>query len=87
MYIQLTIQSLHNIYNFCITSACTLSEYKLLTWNYMSNTANIYLTVWDKQTTPKALEWRFLTSTANNNKEFFFYNKIKKIENKNSILL
>lgn len=46
----------HNIYNLCITSACTLSEYKLLTWNYMSNTANIYLTVWDKQTTPKALE-------------------------------
>lgn len=46
----------------------------------MSNTANIYLTVWDKQTTPKALEWRFLTSTANNNKEFFFYNEIKKLK-------
>lgn len=79
MYIQLTIQSLHNIYNVCITSACTLSEYKLLTFiGNTSNTANIYLTVWDKQTTPKALEWRFLTSTANNNTDNFFYNKIKK---------
>lgn len=80
MYIQLTIQSLHNtcIYNVCITIECTLSEYNILTYIEITCQNSKYLTVCDKQNIPKALEWRFLTSTANNNTEKKFSNKIKK---------
>lgn len=50
----ITSQYLQFMYNKCMYTIRIQTSH--FYWNYMSNTANIYLTVWDKQTTPKALE-------------------------------